>query len=71
MTDGAVKVAKTTLANATDFGLYGQYVDGSTTNTQDYYGMHLNQINLDCSMVTNQNLQPQSIQVEQDMQQVL
>ena len=31
VTDGAVKVAKDNAANATDFGLYGQYVDGSTT----------------------------------------
>ena len=29
--DGAVKVSKDNAANATDFGLYGQYVDGSTT----------------------------------------
>ena len=31
VTDGAVKVAKDNAANAVDFGLYGQYVDGSTT----------------------------------------
>nr|BAR35752.1 hypothetical protein [uncultured Mediterranean phage uvMED] len=31
VTDGAVKVSKDNAANATDFGLYGQYVDGSTT----------------------------------------
>ena len=31
VTDGAVKVAKDNGANAVDFGLYGQYVDGSTT----------------------------------------
>ena len=29
--DGSVKVAKDNAANATDFGLYGQYVEGSTT----------------------------------------
>ena len=29
--DGAVKVSKDNAANATDFGLYGQYVDSSTT----------------------------------------
>ena len=31
VTDGAVKVSKDNAANATDFGLYGQYVEGSTT----------------------------------------
>ena len=31
VTDGAVKVAKDNAANAVDFGLYGQYVEGSTT----------------------------------------
>ena len=31
VTDGTVKVSKDNAANATDFGLYGQYVDGSTT----------------------------------------
>ena len=31
VTDGAVKVAKDNAANATDFGLYGQYVESSTT----------------------------------------
>ena len=31
VTDGAVKVAKDNAADAIDFGLYGQYVDGSTT----------------------------------------
>jgi len=31
VTDGSVKVAKDNAANATDFGLYGQYVEGSTT----------------------------------------
>ena len=31
VTDSAVKVAKDNAANAVDFGLYGQYVDGSTT----------------------------------------
>ena len=31
VTDGAVKVSKDNAANATDFGLYGQYVESSTT----------------------------------------
>ena len=31
VTDSAVKVAKDNAANAVDFGLYGQYVEGSTT----------------------------------------
>ena len=31
VTDGAVKVSKDNAANATDFGLYGQYVENSTT----------------------------------------
>ena len=31
VTDSAVKVSKDNAANATDFGLYGQYVEGGTT----------------------------------------